>query len=265
MKIGKTFDRVINSPYLSASIFLASGGYKMYNDYNATDKKYKNKFLIKDAVALSGAALGMAAERGLTNQLLKSGFYHKKIHEISERIVHKRKLKNVQTSLETTKTIIKNVLSSFTLFSSGILGALGMDYLLSKTGFEQPEKIQKKPQGLEHNRVGQYIDSNLGRIIDDETKKEMYSRVTDMPQMRIFTTGLIGQQAIELAKDREFNKRLHNTTKCMINDSLLPLFFLYTASALTKKMSVFYRVPLVFISLVSGTMAAKKITNKYLK
>ena len=54
----------------------------------------------------------------------------------------------------------------------------------------------------------------------------MYSRVTDMPQMRIFTTGLIGAQALDLAKDREFDKRLQHTTKCMINDSLVPLFFL---------------------------------------
>ena len=46
MKIGKTFNKVINSPYLSASIFLASGGYKIYDDYKVADDKYKKKMLV---------------------------------------------------------------------------------------------------------------------------------------------------------------------------------------------------------------------------
>ena len=264
MKIGKTFNKVINSPYLSGSIFLASGGYKIYDDYKVADDKYKKKFLIKDSVVLSGAALGMLAERGLTNKAHDSKWYHKTIHKASEKILHLSKVKNVQTSLDYTKAILKNFLSSFTLFASGILGALGMDYLLSKTGFEQPNKITRN-HVHEKTKIGKYIDSNIERIVDKDTKEEMYSRITDMPQMKIFTTGLIGTQAIELAKEKEFDKRLHHTTKCMINDSLLPLFFLSTSSTLTKNMRTIYRVPIIFTSLVGGTMLGKKMLNKYVE
>ena len=69
----------------------------------------------------------------------------------------------------------------------------------------------------------------------------------------------------ELAKEKEFDKRLHHTTKCMINDSLLPLFFLSTSSTLTKKMRTIYRVPIIFTSLVVGTMLGKKCLTKYVE
>ena len=264
MKIGKTFDKIINSPYLSASIFLASGGYKIYDDYRIADEKYKKKFLIKDSVVLSGSALGMLAERGLTKKISKSKWYHKTIHKASENILHISNIKNVQTSLDYTKAIVKNFLSNFTLFASGILGALGMDYLLSKTGFEQPKRTSRN-HVREKSKIGKYIDNNISRIMDKDTKEEMYSRVTDMPQMKMFTTGLIGTQAIELAKDKEFDKRLNHTTKCMINDSMLQLFFLSTSGTLTRNMRSIYRVPIIFTSLVGGTMLAKKFLNKYIE
>ena len=93
----------------------------------------------------------------------------------------------------------------------------------------------------------------------------MYSRITDMPQMKIFTTGLIGAQAIDLAKEKEFDKRLNHTTRCMVNNSMLPLFFLSTSSTLTKNMRTIYRVPIIFTSLVCGTMLCKKMLNKYVE
>lgn len=262
MQIGKTFNKIINSPYLSASFFLASGGYKTYEDYTSASDKYKKKFLIKDTVVLGGAALGMAAERAVSHKFVESKFYQTTLHNLSEKIVSLHKTKNAQTSINYTKAIIKNFSSNFTLFASGILGALGMDYLLSKTGFEQPT-LETRNHEHEMNKVSQYIDNNISRIVDKDTKEEMYSRVTDMPQMHIFTAGLIGAQALELAKDKEFDKRLHHTTKCMINDSLVPLFFLSTSSTLTKKMRSIYRIPIIFTSLVGGTMITKKIINKF--
>ena len=150
------------------------------------------------------------------------------------------------------------------MFASGILGALGMDYLLSKTGFEQPNRTTIN-HVHEKTKIRKYIDNNIEKIVDKDTKEEMYSRITDMPQMKIFTTGLIGTQAIELAKDKEFDKRLNHTTKCMINDSLLPLFFLSTSSTLTKNMRTIYRVPIIFTSLVGGTMLGKKFLTKYVE
>ena len=264
MKIGKTFNKIINSPYLSASIFLASGGYKIYDDYKLADDKYKKKFLIKDSVVLSGAALGMLAERSFAQKAYNSKLYHNTIHKVSENILHFSKIKNIQTYLGYTKSILKNFLSGFALFASGILGALGMDYLLSKTGFEQPNRTTRK-HIQEKTKIRRYIDGNIEKIVDKKTKEEMYSRITDMPQMKIFTTGLIGAQAIDLAKEKEFDKRLNHTTRCMVNNSMLPLFFLSTSSTLTKNMRTIYRVPIIFTSLVGGTMLGKKMLNKYVE
>ena len=63
VNINKVFDKFLNSTLLSTSIFLTSGAYRTYQDYKTVDEKYKDKFLVKDCVVLSGAALGMLAHQ----------------------------------------------------------------------------------------------------------------------------------------------------------------------------------------------------------
>ena len=235
MKVNN-LDKFLNSSMLSSSIFVASGAYKTYQDYKYADKKYKDKFLIKDAVVLSGAALGMLA-----------------FHTTSPKISQKLGLRSKYPEY------IRDFTSSFLNFTSGILGAMGIDYLLSKTGFEQPE-INK--ENIRQNKLETYIDHNFDKITDEKTKKAVYSRITDMPQMQVLSSGLIGAYALDLAKDKELETRLKHTTKCLINNSLIPLLLLTVSSTLTKTMKPFYRLPIIFASLVGGTVAINKFTEK---
>ena len=83
-----------------------------------------------------------------------------------------------------------------------------------------------------------------------------------MPKMRFLSAGMIGADAIEIAKDREFDKRLKHTTGYLVNDTLVPLLFLSVSSALTKNLKSAYRIPVIFFSIFGGTLAAQKIFDK---
>ena len=262
MKVNlQKFDKFINSPKLSGSIFLVCGAYKTYKDYQNAEPSHKKRFLIKDSVVLSGAALGMLFHSTLANQVVKIKFFDKLSSKMSDYISTK---KNIEKPAMYAKEISKNILSNFLSFSSGIIGALGADWLLSKTGFEQPVQQEKVSKTNLEKFAERSSNKNLN-IIDPHTKQIMYSRVTDMPQMKIFTTGMIGAQAIDLSKEKELDKRLKYATNCLISNSLVPLFFLSVSSAFTNNLKTKYRIPIIFGSLVGGTMCVNKLVESYNK
>ena len=56
---------------------------------------------------------------------------------------------------------------------------------------------------------------------------------------------------------------MKHTTKCLITNSLVPLFLMSTSTNLTKKLNALYRVPIVFASMALGThFANEKIKPK---
>lgn len=255
MKYNPKLDKFLNSSALSAAIFLASGGYKTYKDYHYSDKKYKNRFLIKDTVVLLGASAGLTANHFASKKIAKSPLYEKAVTHISDKINNAK----YNASLKYTKSIVKELISGFASTASGILGALGADYLLSKTKFKQPKKNTQKPP---KNQLKLYVDSNLDKFSDKKTRTVIYSSITDMPAMKFVSSSLIGAQAIELAKEREFEKRFQNTTRYLVNDTLVPLFFLSTSSALTKNLKPAVRLPVIFSVLTGGTLLFKKFLEK---
>lgn len=260
MKVNlQRFDKFINSPKLSGSIFISCGAYKMYQDCKNAEGKHKTKFLVKDGVVLGGAALGMLAHASISQKVLKINFVDKLTSKFSRFIEAK---KNIEKPAKYVKEIASEVFSNFLAFSSGIIGALSADYLLSKTGFEQPEKIIIEQ---EKSKLEQMIDERKIKVLNDETREIVNSRITDMPQMKFFSSSLIGAQAIDLAKEKEADKRLKHTTKCLITNSLLPLFFLSASSVMTNKLKTIYRIPIIFSALVGGTMLTNKYLEKYLK
>ena len=248
-------NKILDSTTLSAGIFVTSGLYKTYKDYKTANHKYKKKFLIKDCVILSGAAAGMIAEYSLAHKISKSKTYKNTIKNFTHLIHNPR----WQQGFETTHEIIKNLSNGFMITAFGVLGALGADYMLSKTNFEQPKPLKKRP---EKSKIHKYIDKNMAKVTDENTRDIIYTSVTDMPQMRFLTTGMVGTQAMEIAKDKEFDKRLKNTTSYLMNDTLVPLLFLSTSSALTKKLSTIKRIPIIFGSIMGGTMITQKVLDK---
>lgn len=256
MKYSNHLDKFLTSSSLSASIFLASGAYKTHKDYKNATPKYKKRFLIKDSVVLAGTAAGLVAHHAIGKKIVNHRVYEKTVSKITNKI---NKMK-FGTSINYTKSIIKELIAGFASTAFGIIGALGADYLLSKTKFKQPkaQHIEKK-----QDKINIYLENNLEKYADKDTVDVIYSSVTEMPKMKFFSTGLVGMDAIDLAKDLEFNKRLENTTKYLLNDTLVPLFLLSVSSALTKNIRPIYRVPLIFSSLAGGTILFNKILDYY--
>ncbi len=255
MKYNPKLDKILNSSTLSASIFLLSGGYKTYSDYRNADEKYKKRFLIKDTVVLSGAAAGLMLNHFAAKKIKKNSVYEKAITRISQKINDTK----YNSSLKYTKSIVKELFSGFMSTASGILGALGADYILSKTKFKQPKKNQNEP---EKNRLTVYVDNNLNKFSDKNTREVIYSSFTDMPAMKFVSSSLIGAEAIELAKEKEFEKKFSHTTKYLVNDTLVPLLFLSVSSALSKNLKPILRLPLIFTVLTGGTLLFKKMTER---
>lgn len=76
---------------------------------------------------------------------------------------------------------------------------------------------------------------------------------------------MVGMQGFEVIEEKTFKKRMKHATGCLISNSVIPLFFLSTATSLTKKMNGIVRAPIIFASLVGGTMYANKALNHYEK
>ena len=256
MKYNPKLDKFLNSSTLSASIFLLSGGYKTYRDYKDATPKYKNRFLIKDTVVLLGAAAGLSAHSLAGRKISKNHLYEQTITKISNKINNAK----YNQSFKYTKAIVKELASGFSSTAAGILGALSADYILSKTKFKQPKLTNNSPQ--EKNKYIVYVDNNLNKISDENTRNVVYSSIADMPVMKFISPGMIGAQAIELAKEREFETRFKNTTKYLVNDTLVPLFLLSVSSALTKNLKPGIRIPVIFSSLVGGTLLFKKLLEQ---
>lgn len=254
MKNIKNLDKFLNSTSLTASLFLATGGYKTYKDYEAATPKYKKRFLIKDCVVLSGAALGIATNRMIGKKIVKNSLYKKIIENISKKITQTK----MEAPIKYTSSIISELLAGFSTTALGILGALGADFLLSQTKFKQPEKSKLNPH---KDKFEKYFENNIHKYADKDTVDMFYTSMTEMPQMRFLTSGMLGADAIDIAKDLEFDKRLKHTTKYLVNDTLIPLLFLSVSSALTKKMKSLYRIPIIFVSLIGGTMVTNKIVE----
>lgn len=251
MKYSNTItDKFLTSSFLASSLFVTSGCYKTYKDYKNAPKEYKDKFLVKDSLILSGAALGMLGCQSVSNKILKSKIYDSALLRISQRL-------NPTVFIKHTAGILKELSEGVMTSASGIAGALTMDYLYSKCNSDTPEYVLSTQ---EKNNITALLDKNIAKVTDKETREALYTSISDLP---VISSGMLGANALEIAKNKEFNTRLKYTTGYLINDTLVPLLFLSVSSALTKNMKPQQRIPLVFLSLFAGTLATRKIVDKF--
>ena len=251
MKSTEVINRILTSPLLSTSIFLTSGVAKTYKDYKNADEKYKNGFLLKDTVVLAGAASGMFLCSNSSKYLVKIAPVKKIIEKQAQKLLSKLPKNEIlankmSTPMNYAKEIVQNTFTNFSLFASGVCGALIADYLLGKMGFKQP-KINKE------------------KISQEDVKNAMYERVVDMPQLNMLTSSLVGAAALDLSKETETKTRLKKTTSCLINMSLIPMLLLSSATALTQKLRLCYKIPIIFTSLVGGTVLINRIQEHGIK
>ena len=259
MKTPVSINKILESSTLSAGIFIASGCYKTYKDYKTASPEYKDRFLVKDCVILSGAALGMFVNQAASNKIMKSKIYNRAINDISKKVNISGIKNGIKTSLQYTTEIVRELSAGFMSTAAGIIGALSADYLLSKTSFEQPKNIPYEP---EKDKISTYIEDNLAKFTDENTRNVLYTSVSDLPKIKILTSGTIGADAINIAQHKELDKKLQNTTEYLVNDTLVPLIFLSASSTLTKHLKAKLRVPIIFLSLFCGTLTTQKILDK---
>ena len=260
MKSSVIINRILDSSTLAAGMFIASGCYKTYKDYKTASPEYKDRFLVKDCVVLSGAAFGMFVYSAASNKISGNKIYNGIITNISKK-VNESSIKNgIKTSIQYTTDIVKDLASGFISTASGIIGALGADYFLSKTSFEQPKCIKREP---DKDMFVMYFDDNLSKFTDENTRNAIYASVSDLPKIRILSSGMLGADAIEIAGNKEFDKRLKYTTEYLVNDTLVPLIFLSTSSTLTGNMKAKYRVPVIFSALFCGILGTQKLTDRF--
>ena len=251
-------DKFLSSSFLATSLFITSGCHKTYKDYKNAPKEYKDDFLVKDSLILSGAALGMLTYQVCSNKIAKSQKSVQLFEKTLKRLDNSALNEKLKSSIQYTTDIIKDLTSGVMSSASGIIAALGLDYLYTKCN---PEELEYKPRIESKNRMTKFVDKNLSKVADKDTRNALYTSVSDMP---VISSGMLGANAIEIARDREFHKRLQHTTGYLINDTLVPLIFLSVSGALTRSMRPIYRIPTVFISLFAGTLGLRKCMDKAL-
>ena len=268
MKSTEVINRILTSPLLSTSIFLTSVVAKTYKDYKNADEKYKNGFLLKDTVVLAGAASGMFLCSNSSKYLVKIAPVKKIIEKQAQKLLSKLPKNEIlankmSTPMNYAKEIVQNTFTNFSLFASGVCGALIADYLLGKMGFKQP-KINKEKISQEIS-INKNFDARVEKIVGEDVKNAMYERVVDMPQLNMLTSSLVGAAALDLSKETETKTRLKKTTSCLINMSLIPMLLLSSATALTQKLRLCYKIPIIFTSLVGGTVLINRIQEHGIK
>lgn len=326
-------NRVLNAKSTGIFMFGFTGTYKIFTDYKRAPESEKKNVLLKDTFILAGSATGLAAYSVGRNNFIASPL-RKNSSKLIDKGVEKFKKTRVWHAMNTSigkviekpleliakhsYNIAKDCLDNTLLVASGIMGALGMDYLIQvghshrniveeKTEQEKVKvketpvnivedkmmhtpvaKIKKSHNILKHKKkvedtkitqtpANTYVDpvtklkskfkdnvvsQDINNIVNEDTKNNIISNITNMPEMKVFTNTMIGLQSLRITEEKTFKDKLRSTTNSLLKGTLVPMFFLSLTSNITKGMRSIYRVPIVFTSLVAGTMITNKKIDK---
>lgn len=284
--------KILDSKAAGIAVFTVSGLGKLASDYTKAPDDKKEYTLLRDSLILGGSALGVMGYEGRAKRLLKSKFFktkQKKItdfakQKLTQSNIYSKTLKPVfdkygnaiRSGANQIKDVVYNCLDNAAMLAFGIGGSMLADYAIryshlekinkfkkiSKHGNDQISNLYNVENKLANKWQNSSINKNLGNTVGDEVKSNIYSRVTDLPIMRMFSKTMVGMQGFEVIEEKTFRERLKHSRQCLITNSLVPLFFLSTATALTKKLKGIIRYPVVFASLVAGTMYTNKMIDK---
>ena len=294
MSVISNFNRVLNSQSASVFLFGFTGAYKVLKDYQNAPYYDKKNVLTKDSAILLGSAAGLAAytvaKKNFINSPLKKQAFkytNKLIHNIkntnfwkSDKNFIKKPVKFIAKS---SYNIIKESIDSSLILLSGVAGGVATNSMINIghahkkfIDYEVEEKsnniinnnnIQSKNEKYSFNNISPFSKikknipndfKNLDNIVDEKTKKSIIYNIYNMPEMRVFNNSFIGLQSFKIAEEKTFKDKLKHTTRSVLKDTLIPVFFLSLSTSITKGMKGIYRIPIVFTSLVAGTMFANK-------
>ena len=292
--MGVTFDvnKILDSRATGLFVFGVTGVAKLASDYKKAPENKKDFVLLRDSLILGGTAVGVglyglasAKCKKTINKKIEKGlasFGKRLIRPIQNTEFYNTRLKSLASKIkppvryvaEHAKNIVTHCADNTMMLACGILGAVGADYGIRYSHLDKNRRIRKLSHlsdntfgslyNYEHKLKDNFQQSkfnkDLEHVVGSEVKSNMYSRVTDLPAMRMFSRTMVGMQGFEVIEEKTFKKRMKHATGCLISNSLIPLFFLSTATNLTRKMPAVVRAPIVFSSLVGGTM----YTNKWI-
>lgn len=284
-------NRILDSKLTGVVVFGVTGLAKLASDYKNAPETNKDFVLLRDSLILGGTAVGVGAY-GLASSKIAhskaiksacSGLAAKITRPIKNTSLFKKiypKLQKINKPFneaeKTAKRVFSYCFSNAMMLASGILGAIGADYGIQYSHIEKNKRLRKLSHRggdkigslytyenrLKDNFMNSRFNKDLENTVGAEVKSNIYSRVTDLPAMRMFSTTMVGMQGFEVIEEKTFKKRMKHATGCLISNSVIPLFFLSLASNLTRNMKGIVRMPIIFASLVGGTMYAQKAINK---
>lgn len=276
-------NKIINTQNLEAGVFLLMGGLKTVDDYRSVGSEYKRKILLNDVVVLASSSAGMlgykalAKNKPISEKILRpfADFCHMHVAKFQRSDFYKRNFAGkynhlfqpIHTSVEYSKEIVGGCVSNVLMVAAGLFSAIIGDWALTKTGFgiHQVQEIMndnkkmKEPKKIQE--VEAFMKQSVDSVVTKGVRREMVSRVTDMPFFSLLTKSFIGLEGLNVTDEEKYSKQVKNASKYLVVNSLVPLFFLSISSTLTKKMKNIYRFPIMFTSLVAGTYLVKKVLD----
>ncbi len=287
--VSNGLNRILDSKATGVAVFALTGAGKVVSDYKEAPDNKKDIILLRDGLVLGGSALGVGLYELSSAKLVKSNTVKKLLSTIKSGITeavkssdfYQNKIKSSKTDktakfcFEQIKNVVNDCADNMLMLGSGILGAIGADYAIRYFHLEKNKYI-KKLSVKEENKIGTLynfehklkdtwenssINKNFDNTVGTEIKSNIFSQITNMPAMKMFSKTMVGMQGFEVIEEKTFKDRMHHATKCLVSNSLIPLFFMSISSSLTKGMQGVYRLPIMLTSMVAGTMYTNKIID----
>ena len=274
-------NKFLESKATAATVFAVTGLSKLASDYKDAPADKKHYTLTHDAFVLGASALGVAGYTFASKKVIKSKgvtkLFNKLKTHVKGHIEEKKYSKPAKNVLNYLKEVSTKCLDNTLMLGTGILGAIGADYLVhaihldkklkQKKTLQTEDKSFDKINDTTNTLINSFKESGLNKTLDNavgtEVKNSMYNRIFDFPAMKMFTTSMVGMQGFEVIQEKTLKSRMMHTTKCLIANSVVPIFFLSTATSLTKKMNSAIRLPLTFATMIFGTMYTNKLIDKH--
>ena len=106
------------------------------------------------------------------------------------------------------------------------------------------------------------MKKKVDNVVSKDIQQEMLWRITDFKVFNPFNSAFVGLAGLNITDSEKYSKQVQKATKYLIFNTMIPLFFFSVSSALTKKMKNIYRFPIMFASLVTGSLLVKHAIDK---
>ena len=281
MNVLSGMNRFLESKATAGTVFAVTGLSKLASDYKAAPQDKKNFTLAHNSIVLGTSALGVVAYNIASKKVIGSKHATKALSTIKAGLKNKLQEKHYSKpaiiALSNIAEVSKRCIDNTLMLGTGILGAIGADYgihairldkklkpkPITTTEEESFNKIYDTKNKIINSFKESSINKNLENTVGTEIKSNMYSRIFDFPAMKMFATSMVGIQGFEVIEEKTLKSRMKHATKCLIANSIVPVFFLSTASALTKNMNSVLRLPVTFATMIFGTMYTNRFIDKH--